>query len=43
MTQRSPCTTLVELAGVGHAPTLVAQDQTERVVDCGPKPPLIFD
>jgi pimeloyl-ACP methyl ester carboxylesterase len=40
MTQRGPMATLVELAGVGHAPTLVAQDQTERVASflLGPSP-----
>ena len=31
MTQRGPHARLVEFAGVGHAPTLVAQDQTEAV------------
>jgi pimeloyl-ACP methyl ester carboxylesterase len=29
MTQRGPCAQLHEFAGVGHAPTLVAQDQIE--------------
>ncbi|MFM6991944.1 MAG: alpha/beta fold hydrolase [Rhodoferax sp.] len=32
MTQRGPKARLVEFAGVGHAPTLVAQDQTDAVV-----------
>ncbi len=32
MTQRGPHARLVELAGVGHAPTLVAIDQVEAVV-----------
>lgn len=31
MTQRGPKASLVELAGVGHAPTLVAQDQRDAV------------
>jgi len=31
MTQRGPRATLVEFAGVGHAPTLVAPDQVETV------------
>jgi pimeloyl-ACP methyl ester carboxylesterase len=31
MTQRGPRATLVEFAGVGHAPTLVAADQVEAV------------
>lgn len=31
MTQRGPKATLVEVAGVGHAPTLVAQNQREVV------------
>lgn len=31
MTQRGPRATLVEFAGVGHAPTLVAQDQVDAV------------
>ena len=31
MTQRGPRASLVELAGVGHAPTLVAADQRETV------------
>jgi len=29
MTQRGPCARLVEIAGVGHAPTLVAPDQVD--------------
>lgn len=33
MTQRGPKARLVEFAGVGHAPTFVAQDQVETVVD----------
>jgi pimeloyl-ACP methyl ester carboxylesterase len=31
MTQRGPKARLVEFAGVGHAPTLVAADQIETV------------
>jgi pimeloyl-ACP methyl ester carboxylesterase len=31
MTQRGPSARLVEFAGVGHAPTLIAQDQLEAV------------
>jgi pimeloyl-ACP methyl ester carboxylesterase len=31
MTQRGPKARLVEFAGVGHAPTLVAPDQVEAV------------
>jgi pimeloyl-ACP methyl ester carboxylesterase len=31
MTQRGPRARLVEFAGVGHAPTLVAPDQVEAV------------
>jgi pimeloyl-ACP methyl ester carboxylesterase len=31
MTQRGPRATLVEFAGVGHAPTLVAPDQRAAV------------
>jgi pimeloyl-ACP methyl ester carboxylesterase len=31
MTQRGPKARLVEFAGVGHAPTLIAHDQTEAV------------
>ena len=31
MTQRGPKARLVEFAGVGHAPTLIAPDQTEAV------------
>jgi pimeloyl-ACP methyl ester carboxylesterase len=31
MTQRGPKARLVEFAGVGHAPTLVAPDQTDAV------------
>ena len=31
MTQRGPRATLVEFAGVGHAPTLLAADQVEAV------------
>jgi pimeloyl-ACP methyl ester carboxylesterase len=33
MTQRGPRARLVELAGIGHAPTLVAPDQVQRVAD----------
>lgn len=33
MTQRGPRAELVELAGVGHAPTLVAEDQVRLVAD----------
>ena len=33
MTQRGPKARLVEFAGVGHAPTLVARDQTDVLVD----------
>ncbi len=33
MTQRGPRASLVEFAGVGHAPTLVADDQVKTVVD----------
>ena len=33
MTQRGPCARLVEFAGVGHAPTLVATDQVAVVTD----------
>ncbi len=33
MTQRGPRASLVEFAGVGHAPTLVADDQVKSVVD----------
>ena len=32
MTQRGPRASLVEFAGVGHAPTLVAPDQVGTVV-----------
>ena len=32
MTQRGPKARLVEFAGVGHAPTLVADDQVQAVV-----------
>lgn len=32
MTQRGPCAQLLEIAGVGHAPTLVAPDQVQAVV-----------
>lgn len=32
MTQRGPKARLVEFAGVGHAPTLIATDQTEALV-----------
>jgi pimeloyl-ACP methyl ester carboxylesterase len=32
MTQRGPRAQLVEFAGVGHAPTLIASDQVEAVV-----------
>jgi pimeloyl-ACP methyl ester carboxylesterase len=31
MTRRGPRARLVEFAGVGHAPTLVATDQVEAV------------
>jgi pimeloyl-ACP methyl ester carboxylesterase len=31
MTQRGPRAALLEIAGVGHAPTLVAMDQVEAV------------
>ena len=31
MTERGPKATLVEFAGVGHAPTLVADDQVAAV------------
>lgn len=33
MAERGPRARLVELAGVGHAPTLVAQDQRDTLVD----------
>lgn len=33
MTQRGPKARLVEFAGVGHAPTFVAQDQVDAVLD----------
>ncbi|MFM9880397.1 MAG: alpha/beta fold hydrolase [Burkholderiaceae bacterium] len=33
MGQRGPCARLVEFAGVGHAPTLVAQGQSQAVAD----------
>ena len=33
MTLRGPCAHLVEFPGVGHAPTLVADDQTKVVAD----------
>ncbi|MEY8879535.1 MAG: alpha/beta fold hydrolase, partial [Leptothrix sp. (in: b-proteobacteria)] len=33
MTQRGPRARLVELAGIGHAPTLVAPDQVQLVAD----------
>lgn len=33
MTQRGPKARLVEFAGVGHAPTFVARDQVDTVVD----------
>ena len=33
MTQRGPKARLVEFAGVGHAPTLVARDQTDALVE----------
>ena len=33
MTQRGPRARLVEFAGVGHAPTLVADDQVQAVCD----------
>lgn len=32
MTQRGPKSRLVEFAGVGHAPTLIAADQVDAVV-----------
>lgn len=33
MTQRGPRAQLIEFAGVGHAPTFIAQDQVQAVVD----------
>jgi pimeloyl-ACP methyl ester carboxylesterase len=33
MTQRGPKAQLVEFAGVGHAPTLIAPDQVDAVAD----------
>jgi pimeloyl-ACP methyl ester carboxylesterase len=33
MTQRGPKAQLVEFAGVGHAPTLIALDQVDAVAD----------
>ena len=33
MTQRGPKARLVEFAGVGHAPTLIAPDQVQVVSD----------
>jgi pimeloyl-ACP methyl ester carboxylesterase len=33
MTQRGPLARLQEFAGVGHAPTLVANDQVQAVAD----------
>jgi hypothetical protein len=33
MTQRGPLARLREFAGVGHAPTLVANDQVQAVAD----------
>ena len=33
MTQRGPRARLVEFAGVGHAPTLIAPDQVATVAD----------
>jgi hypothetical protein len=33
MTQRGPRAKLVEFAGVGHAPTLIADDQVQCVAD----------
>ncbi len=33
MTQRGPKARLVEFAGVGHAPMLMAQDQIQAVID----------
>lgn len=33
MCQRGPCARLVEFAGVGHAPTLIASDQVAAVLD----------
>ena len=33
MTQRGPKATMVEFAGVGHVPTLMAQDQIKVVRD----------
>jgi pimeloyl-ACP methyl ester carboxylesterase len=34
MTQRGPRARLVEFSDVGHAPTLIAPDQVQVVVDC---------
>lgn len=33
MMRRGPCAALAEFPGVGHAPTLVADDQVQRVLD----------
>jgi hypothetical protein len=33
MTQRGPRARLVQFAGVGHAPTLIADDQVRAVSD----------
>jgi pimeloyl-ACP methyl ester carboxylesterase len=33
MTQRGPKATLLEIEGVGHAPTLIAEDQTRAIAD----------
>lgn len=33
MTQRGPKATLIEFAGVGHAPTFIADNQTQAVID----------
>jgi pimeloyl-ACP methyl ester carboxylesterase len=33
MTQRGPRARLVQFAGVGHAPTLIADDQVQAVSD----------
>ena len=37
MTERGPRARLVEFAGVGHAPTLVAPDQVNTVTDFLPE------
>ena len=38
MTERGPKARLVEFEGVGHAPTLIAPDQVQAVIDFLPKP-----